>query len=124
MQHEMRISRHKGIIMSDSFQTLRQKVLQAVEEQRHTSQPTTARHPQVLAEFLQLQLSKLGMSEGQLAQQIDMSDEQVRMLLLGSLPLSILSEDLLQRIASAVQSDVKLLGIILNRTDSKQTFTR
>ena len=123
-KRKLRISTYKGIIMPDSFQALRQKVLQVVEEQRHTPQTTSMRHPQVLAEFLRLQLSKLEMSEGQLAQQIDMSEEQVHMLLQGTLPMSILTEDLLQRIASAVQSDAKLMGIILNRTDSKQTFTR
>lgn len=108
--------------MSDNI--LRKKVLQAVEEQRQKSEQAPLRHPKVLAEFIRLQLTKLPMDEGQLAELIDLPEGQVQMLLQGTLPMSIITEELLQRIANALQCDVKLMQIILDRTDSKQTSAR
>jgi hypothetical protein len=110
--------------MSDSFSTLRQKVLLAVEEQRQQPQHTPPRHPQVLAEFIRLQLVKLQMTELQLAQHIDLPEGQAHMLLQGTLPMSIITQELLQRVANMLECDVKLMQIILDRTDSKQTSTR
>lgn len=107
--------------MGDSSNTLRSKILQAVKEQRQNPVSTPPRHPQVLAEFIRLQLAKLPIDEARLAQQIDLPEAQVQMLLQGTLPMSIITEELLQRIANVLQCDVKLMKIILDRTDSKHT---
>jgi hypothetical protein len=109
--------------MSNPRKTLRQTVLQAVEEQRNKHTEPASRHAQVLAEFIRLQLKKLQMSETQLAQQIDWSENQVQLLLQGTLPLAILTEEMLQRLGQALKCDAGLMQIILDRSDFIQSFS-
>jgi hypothetical protein len=60
-------------------------------------------------------LIKWSISEGELAQQLDWPEAQVRLLLDGMLPQERLPDDLRRRIGERLQCDVALMEIILDR---------
>jgi hypothetical protein len=104
------------------FKILREKVLKVVEEQHLQFPQPQRREMQVLAEFVHLQLLKVNLSEGAFAQAVDLSSQDIQRLLQGQLTPEALSDEILQQIASALQCEVNLITIILNRFNPRQLF--
>jgi hypothetical protein len=101
--------------MSNSFDKLRQKVLQAVADQRTVAKTEENRDQVVLAEFIRLHLAKLNLAEDKFGQAIKFTADQTQMLLQGTLPSQTLSDGVLQRLAAAIGCDANLLRIMLHR---------
>jgi hypothetical protein len=102
------------------FKILREKVLKVVEEQHLQFSQPQRREMQVLAEFVHLQLLRVNLSESAFAQAVDLSSQDIQRLLQGQLTHEALSDEILQQIASALQCEVDLIMIILNRFNPRQ----
>jgi hypothetical protein len=102
--------------MDDSFNGLRQKVLQAVSEQRSRPDQTPVNRQQaVLAQYVQVSLTRLGITEERFVQLMNLHTDQTRLLLQAKLPEQYLSDAVIQRLAQILQCEPNLLRIMLNR---------
>lgn len=99
------------------FERLHKRVMQEVARQRLLAQnlPATQHHARLLAEFLRARLEVMGTTPQEFARTLLMPPEVADLLLAGSIPEWMLSDEALHRISRVVDCEVNVLRIMLKR---------
>ena len=100
--------------MTDSFDKLRQKVLDELQKQR--GQPgTPIDHARFFGAFVTACLTNLGYSRAYFANELDIEPELADAVLDGLLPESEIDDDFVAEIARIIRYEPNLLRVILGR---------
>lgn len=103
--------------MQAKFERLRHIVLDEVEKERMRQEgtPDPARQMIVLGHFISASMERQQLTPDSLANALDIKPELVDMLLNGELPVWMLNDEALHRIASVINHEPNVLRVMLNR---------